>query len=413
MTTDKQQILENPQVAAQKARELLNVAELSQTHFDAKKQNFVRVFKNLDVEYRKQLCSDATKLLVEKHQSNQRLDGMVYLLTCGFASERDWDATHAFLNSILETTGDAEFFKELSIVLLEICDLELGNKTSRLPVAHTTLVLLTEFGLLLASRSGKSAIDNVGTGRVVEFITTSLLARSNVNSMAMRMSLLHYLFKNPLNAHASQQLNRVISRFGQTMLEDLMSAMFEDKKRETAAFYFLLEHMNIFISTSPALAEMCHSVLRHYMLKFPDEFPKFLAAYEDKIVTEPAKLLPLTKHYTLLLRIAAEVSQRALCDSMGAILVRHLQILKDAHQPHFIQHAEQTVELLDIEAFRRGPKSILVGDTVQMVKTLLLSERDASKIVSMKLKKARDVQVKSAKIGNEPTPLESMLLLAG
>ncbi len=85
-TTEKQQQLENPLVAAQKARELLNVAELSQTHFDTKKQNFVRLFKNLDVEHRLLLCNDATKLLLEKHQNNQRLDGMMYLLTCGFAS---------------------------------------------------------------------------------------------------------------------------------------------------------------------------------------------------------------------------------------------------------------------------------------------------------------------------------------
>lgn len=404
---------ENMEQALERAKSLLLSAEISQANFDAKKLNFVKVFKHMDSSHRHLLCAESIMFLLEKHRSNQRTDGLLYLLTCGFAAERDWDSTLSFLQKVVEASSDAEFFKELAIIWLEICDLELDDRVSRLPVAHTALVLLTEFGLLLANRAGKSAMDNNASGRVVEFITTSLLARSNINSMAMRISLLHYLFKNPMNQHASQQLHRVIGRFGQTVLEEVLTSLFENKKRETAAFYFLLEHLNLFVSGAPSLVEMSHSVLRHYMLKYPDEFPKFLSSYAEKVAHNAEKVLPLTKHMSLLLRVATEFSQRSLTDSLSTILTRQLHTLKSNYGSEFTPHAEMALTILDIEAFQRAPKSILIGDCIQSIKTLLLTEKDNSKVVLLnKFKRVKEVQIKQVKLGEEPTPLESLLLLA-
>lgn len=410
-----QKPIESQEILIARALELLKEADLTRVNFDSKRQMFIRTFKHLEGAARASMCAEAASMLQHKFTNAGRLDGVLYMMACAFASERDWEATMSFMNSCLSISSNAEFFREISIVLLEVADNELGDKHSRIPLGHTVLVILTEMGLLLANRAGQSRLDNSGSARVVEYITTSLLARSNVNSNAMRMSLLHYLARNPVNREATLQLNRVISRFGQSLLEDLFTSFFEDKRRETAAFYFLLEHMNLFLSVSPSLAEMSHTVLRHFMLKYPDDFPRFLASYHERVSSNASKLLPLTKHMSLLLRTAVEVSQRDLSEAIAALLYKHLSVFKDSHTPLFDEHVELACDILQGEPIMRGQKGIIIGEFVQMYRTLLLNERDASKVVSLSSKSKvskKDLQVRYAKIGEEPSPLESMLLLA-
>lgn len=411
MVNQKQ--VETQEQMLEKNVELLTEADLTRTNFDNKRQLFVRYFKQMDALTRDQMSQEATNRLLSRFQNSEKLDGAVYLLTSAFATERDWDSTQSFLNSILSASSNAEFFRELAIVLLEIADNEISDKSSRVPLAHTSLVLLTEMGLLLANRAGQSRLDNSGSARVVEYITTSLLARSNINSTAMRMSMLHYLARNPLNQQATQQLNRVISRFGQSLLEEMFVSFFENKRRETAAFYFLLEHLNLFLATSPALSEMSYTVLRHVMLKYPDDFPRFLATYDERVSHDASKMLPLTQHIALLIRTSVEVSQRELSDSLVSILYKHLSVFKDSHTPLFEQHVDLACGILSAEPSMRGKGTVLL-EIVQNLRSVLLNDKEASKVVSLsaKFKKPKDFVVKYAKVGEEPSPLESMLLLA-
>ncbi|MCA2960661.1 MAG: hypothetical protein IOD12_10435 [Silvanigrellales bacterium] len=397
----------------EKAVQELKSADVTRTGADSRKSSFCKMYKQFSREQRTLLCQEAAIVLKEKFDSEVRLESAIYLLGVAFAQERDWEAANALLEAVISKATSADFLRELSLILLEISDNELSGKAKRVPLAQTILVLLTELGMQLAANVGRNGLDPRETGRVVEYITTNLLARSNLNNMAMRISLVHYLAKCPLNAQGSLQLNRVISRFGQSLLDDMLTAFFEDKRKGNAAFFFLVEHLNSFFTASPALAEMSQNVLKHYMLKHPDEFPLFLASYCEFIPKEEIGLTNATRHIALLLRGAIEVNQRPLAESIGRILIRHLGVFRDASQEFAASQAETAVQLAT--AAGRHGKHPMLEEFLRDVRALTepaATEVSQSKILTMSRRKPREASIKFAKVGEKPSPLEQMLQLA-
>lgn len=403
----------NVEWTVEKAVQELNSADITRASSDTRKNTFCKMYKQFSTDQRKQLCESSAVILKEKFDSSQRLESAIHLLGVAIAQERDWDAANALLDEVISRATSAEFLRELSLILLEIADNELSGKASRIPLAQTILVLLTELGMQLAANVGRNGLDTRETGRVVEYITTNLLARSNLNNMAMRISLVHYLAKCPLNAQGSLQLNRVISRFGQSLLDDMLTAFFEDKRKGNAAFFFLVEHLNNFFTASPALAEMSQNVLKHYMLKHPDEFPLFLASYCDFIPKEEIGLTNATRHIALLLKAAIEVNQRPLADSIGRILLRHLGVFRDASQNFATIQAETAVQLATGQG--RHAKHPMLEDFLRDVRVFLEpsnAENPQAKVLTLSRRKPREVAIKFAKVGEKPSPLEQMLQLA-
>jgi hypothetical protein len=397
----------------EKAAAELRAADVTRVGAESRRQVFGKMYKSFGTEQRNLLCDEIAVILKEKFDSERRLESVLYLVAAAIAQERDWDAANTLLRAVIAKATSAEFLRELSLILLEIADNDLGDRTSRVPVGQTILVLLTELGMQLAASAGANGIDTRETGRVVEYITTNLLARSNVNNMAMRISLVHYLSKCSQNAQASLQLNRVISRFGQSLLDDMLTAFFEDKRKANASFFFLVEHLNNFFTASPALAEMSHNVLKHFMLKHPAEFPLFLASYCEFIPKEEITLSNATRHVALLLRSAVEVNQRPLVESLSRILVRHLSVFRDAGHPFFVAQTESAMQISTAQG--RLARHPLLEDLVRETRVMMeppAAENPQAKVVAIARRKPRETPIKFAKIGEKPSPLEQMLQLA-
>lgn len=378
---------------------------------------FPRQFRMLGTDERKELCRLSTELLKQRFNEGQSPDDILLVLTHGLASERDWDSSSAFLDSLLKTITASESLRDVVISLLDIADNELTEERGRIPVGQTALVLLTELGFLLANRSGGSGLDYRGTSSVVEYITSSLLARSNVNDNAMRIALIHYLARCPMNQSTTQQLNRVISRFGQSLLDDLLKAYFEDKKRGNAAFHFLLQYLNVFLVQSPSLAEMSHDVLKHYMLKHPDDFPAFLSSYCERIPREEARLAATTRHVALLMRAAIEISKRPLAEAIAGILVNHVAIFRDISPEHLEAQVQLARQIARSSLAKASSVAVpLVALFEQMTQELLDDTSGTnSKVIPIgrgkKIRKPKATP-RSSRIGAEPSPLETMLSLA-
>jgi|GEM_PF-630858 len=395
------------------AIEILKAADATKPGADQRRLAFTKLYKHLSREERTALCSDVATNLKERFDGERRLESVVHLVACAIATERDWDAATILLKVTIDRTTDAEFLRELSLILLEMVDSELTDRHGRIPLAQTILVLLTELGLQLAARVGDLGFDVRETGRVVEYITTNLLARSNINNMAIRIALVHYLTRCPQGSQASMQLNRVISRFGQSLLDDMLKAFFEDKRKANASFFFLVEHLNAFFMSSPALAEMSHNVLKHFMLKHPDEFPPFLASYSEFISKDVVTLSNATRHIALLQRAAVEVNQRDLAASIGRILVRHLAVFRDASHDLMREQTESALAIVTGQGkLSRNP---LLEDFLRDARHLIepaATENQSAKVVSLARRRGREAAIKFAKVGEKPSPLEQMLLLA-
>jgi hypothetical protein len=400
----------DPEQALKVALTELDGGSAQQLHAnDVHKLNFQRGFKFSSSQSREQIVVHAAERLKLLYENQKHLEGPIWLVAAGLSHERDWDTSLGFLRALMKVSQDADFYKEIAMAMLHLSDIELADHKGKNTIGQAILVLVTEFGLMVAENAGKSGSDPQGAARVVEYITTSLLARSNVNNNAIRVSLLHYLSKCPLNTNTSSQLNRVISRFGQSLLDDLLNAFFEQKKRGNAAFFFLAEHLSTFFTAAPALAEMSHSVLRHYMLKHPDEFPSFMASYSDWVSREHLVLSMTAQHIALLIRAAADVSQKQLAENLCAVLQKHLKLFGEVSKELLDE------ELLQIESILRGNKmnkNIIIEDLVASLQTLRSDGKKQARVVPLtKFKKIKE-NIKPAKVGTKPSPLESMLALA-
>lgn len=381
---------------------------------DPKKHPYARAYKSLDERARTRVAGAGAERLYAAFMKNERIDTLLFLICVGFTSDNDWQAVESFLDTQLRITGDVSFFRETAISLLEIADNEINDRTTTLPIAEAALVVLTELGLMLANQHGKSALDAKAASHVVEYISTSLLARSNINSTAMRISLIHFLTSCEPSHKSTQQLNRVISRFGHSLLEEMLKGFFDDKKKVTAAFFFLVEHLTSFFSASPKLAEMSHGVLKHYMLKYPYEFPLFLASYSESLPSDVNALSLATKHISLLHRAAIDVYQKPLAEAIGRVLIKHLSVCKELSQGFLQEQMEMIFTVLRSTPPVRGNRFILVQEFVTSAQALTGDPRAVQKVVSLsRAKKGRGSQIKTAKVGQRPTPLEAMISLAG
>ena len=392
----------------------LHALDVTRAGADAKKSSFIRGYKSFSRAGQLQLCREAGSVLRSKFNAGQRMEGVIHLIGCAFAHEKDWEAAKVFLDSVLKEATSAEYLRELSLVLLEIADYELSEHSSKVPLGQTILVLLTELGLQLAEKVGEIPVDSRELGRVVDYITTNLVARSNLNNMAMRISLVHYLSNCKLNSQSSQQLNRVISRFGQSLLDDMLAAFFDDKKRSNAAFFFLVEHLNHFFSSSAALAEMSHNVLKHYMLKHPADFPLFLASYCEFLPKDSGHLLNASKHISLLYRASIDISQRSLSEATGKILLKHLNLFKDVSNEAFVSQINETVNIVTV--FGRQAKSPLLEEFLKDIKRMLDAASPAAQLqkpLTYGRRSSKEIVVKFARIGEKPSLLEQMIQLAG
>lgn len=399
-----------PGQAIESAFNELNMAAQQSHPGESHKLNYLRGFKCSNAAARESIVRHAASRLKAYFDEEKHLESTLWLVAAGLAHERDWDTSLVFLKSLLEISRDSDFYREIAMAMLHLSDIELSDSKNKTSIGQALLLLVTEFGLMIAERAGQSLLDSQGAGRVVDYVTTNLLARSNINNNAVRVSLLHYLSKCPLNVNATSQLNRVISRFGQSLLDDLLSAFFEQKKRGNAAFFFLAEHLSTFFSAAPALAEMSHSVLRHYMLKHPDEFPSFMASYSEWVSKEHHNLSMTAQHIALLIRAAAEVSQKHLAESLCVVLQKHLKLFSDVSK-ELLQD-----ELITIESILKGTKqqkNRIIEDILKNLNGMFgdNSKKSGRVVQLLKTRKLKE-NVKPAKVGIRPSPLETIIALA-
>lgn len=383
---------------------------------DRRQHSLLKAFKALDLPMRSALIAEAVDLFIERFSAGYAIDDLVYLVVSSIASERDWETAQVFLDRLTTQVPTGAGHREVAISLLDLADNDLMDSSERdrkLPLGQVALVLLTEFGLLLSHRFLSDDRKDPAVTNVVEYVTTSLLARSNVNNNAMRIALIHYLAKVPGNNQSSEQLKRVIGRFGHSLLDDLFRAYFDGKKRRNAALHFLVHHLDVFFSSSPALAEMALSVLRHYMLTHPTEFPEFISAYCDLIPHQEGRLKRSTYQISMLLVSAIDVGRKDLAEKIADILLRHVSTFRSASHDLFFDQIRLAIEVVEPAGLRNSSAALVAKSFATAATKLKMEDPTSSRVVAIgRARKYRKGQAPTKTTLVQPTPLESMLCLA-
>jgi hypothetical protein len=149
----------------------------------------------------------------------------------------------------------------------------------------------------------------------LDHAATYLLSVSNTNSTCIRLSLLHYF--GTIEHGRAQQLyfNRVMSRFGHTVLDHLFSLLFR-KRSEAVALQYLLENLPFVFSADRHAQKICHETFKFYMLKQPERFSLFIQAVADELRSKDKTYEHIRQvflqHLGALLKVASDVNHKQL-----------------------------------------------------------------------------------------------------
>ncbi len=151
---------------------------------------------------------------------------------------------------------------------------------------------------------------------LLDHIATYLLSVSNTNSSCIRLSLLHYFGVTEHGGPASRLcFNRIMSRFGHTVLDHLFNLLFR-KRSEGVALQFLLENLPYVLEADRHSQKIVHETFKYYMLKQPERFSLFVQAFADQLNVIEGDFVEARKtfmqHLAALLKVASDVNHKQL-----------------------------------------------------------------------------------------------------
>jgi hypothetical protein len=119
------------------------------------------------------------------------------------------------------------------------------------------------------------------------------------------------------------------------------------------------------------------------------------------------------RHIALLYKSALDVNQRPLSEAMSRVLIKVLEDIRGNDPEALAEHLTMTLNLIGAGQATTPNRQMMLQDVVLELQALGGDLRAAQRVISMsRAKRSKDQMLKPAKVGDKPSPLESMLQLA-
>jgi hypothetical protein len=312
-----------------------------------------RAFSSADEEA---VMRHFARRLVERFTVRLQTEILVESVLIWMANAASEKLVNIFLEELFAQAGCEDACRVLVEVALtlELADTSHGDEIFDMAVA-----LVCEMGLSVFEYHKKYPGEFPKALSLLDHTATHLLAKSNVNSGSIRLSLLHYFGVVEHGTSHHLAVSRLMNRFGHTVLDQLFSLLFK-KRSEAVALQFLIENLPYVLEADHAVQKIVHATFRTYMLKQPERFCLFLQAFADDLACREEASFNLSKqqflqHLAVLFRVVSEVNQRQLAGELVTALSKFCDfsglamVLKDLQsdpnmRTHFIEQIKQAVE---------------------------------------------------------------------
>lgn len=271
---------------------------LRRSFSEAEEQEIIRHFARRLVERRGQRLQ--AEILVES--------AMIWLANA--ASER---LLHAFLEELFAQPG----CDEASWALVEIAlTSEVSENSHDSDIFEMAVALICELGISIQEYEKAYPGEFDRAQALLDHIATYLLSVSNANSACIRLSLLHYFGVTEHSSQPKHSFNRIMSRFGHTVLDHLFSLLFR-KRSEAVALQFLLENLPYVLEADRHSQKIVHETFKYYMLKQPERFSMFIQAFADELIHKKTQgyeesRKTFMQHLGAMLKVASDVNHKQL-----------------------------------------------------------------------------------------------------
>ncbi len=252
--------------------------------------------------------------LSERVESRLPAEILIESLLIIFANVQDESVIVAFLEEVLMQPNRAVTCSVL-VELAITADVSDGDKADE--IFAIAVALVCELGTMIRQMQMSDPEELGSSGqKLLDHISTYLLSVSNSSDNCIRLSLLHYFGSLEKGRVHKVGFNRIMGRFGHTVLEHLFVLLF-NKKTESVALQYLLENVPYILEADDHAQTILQETWKHHLLKKPERFALFIQALSQYLLVLPdaeARQCRRTfmQHLALLIKKVAEVDHKEL-----------------------------------------------------------------------------------------------------
>jgi hypothetical protein len=277
----------------------------------------------LSPEDEREVLKHFARRFLERADTRLQAEFVIESVLVWLAYSASEDLLLVFLGEFFAQPGaEAASWQLVDIALTgEISESKHGKDVFEMAVA-----LICELGVSVQEYELSNPGDFKQASQLLSHIATYLLSVANTNSACIRLSLVHYFGVIEHGQAERPYFNKILSRFGHTVLDHLFYLLFR-KRSEGVALQYLLENLPHILESDSFSQKIVHETFKFYMLKQPERFSLFLntfakvlVAVKDPSYSESKKMF--LRHVAALLQVASELNHKNLAKHMVAALVR-------------------------------------------------------------------------------------------
>lgn len=262
-------------------------------------------------------------LVILGGERNERLQlANLYNLLELFWFSKSGDFYQFTVNSFIKQTGEFEQFKLTIHYLMNIIN------TEEEPLAIIAAGLLSDISLQYYDTHYPTTDANSIIAH--EYLYTKILSMNSTCHPIVRLILLKYYGFFGDEKHQFHN-NKIIQRFGFTILEFLFMQFSGNKRKQNAALCFLYQNFDAFLQTPEDSIAVLSEAFKQFMYKHPNPFNIFLQKYFSKEhITElrkkPLILKRLENHLRYLMQKALDVVMKKTISNLTETISNLFQI---------------------------------------------------------------------------------------
>ena len=306
-----------------------------------KHKEIVAMRKTFEVKDQELILGYFTERFAERYQDRDAAEIVLESIIRWLALTTDDKLIIVFLKTIFEHPDCVKIIKAFPGLCLS---LELAEKKNIEQIYDLSVFIIAQMGIqinYLGSVYPKQFKNHI---KIVNHISTYMLSVGNANSFTTRLCLLNYFATIDIRRGLELNFNKIMGRFGSTLLNQLFSCL-EHKKLQCFALNYLIKNLPSILLTGDSCQGTLHEVLRFNMLKYPLQFSLFIKIFSADLKGDLLNDIPVQlheklienylKHLALLFGVISKVDQHNL---IREIL---LALFDFDYHPHFKQIIDQ------------------------------------------------------------------------
>ena len=283
-----------------------------------KHKEIVSLKKLLNTEDEELILSYFAERFAERYSDRDAAEIILESLIRWLSLSCDDTLIVIFLRKIFEHPDSIEIIKVFPGLCLS---LELAEKKNIEQIYDLSVFIISQMGIQINHLSKVYPEQFASHLKIINHISTYMLSVGNINSFTTRLCLLNYFATIDIQSGLERNFNKIMGRFGSTLLNQLFSCLAE-KKMQCFALNYLLKNLPIILLTGDKTQETLHDVLRFNMLKYPLKFSLFIKIFSEDLKSNLLDNIPdnfhhqiienYLKHLVLLLKVIAKVDHHHL-----------------------------------------------------------------------------------------------------